>query len=352
MDKALPVDMAKKIWYNHSIHLKWGGVETARTERYYLRLHEIITDGGVRPPMEYLIHLVLLFFIYSFIGWCTEVTLKYIQYHRFINRGFFTGPICPIYGSGAVLITIAVENLSPYESAYGTTFAISFLLCGLVEYFTSYFMEKRFHARWWDYSNKPMNLHGRIWIGNLILFGLGGVAIIHIINPVLYAALNRISLSVKVIIVCSWLAVFSADYVMTHFVLKLVKIGVESSKADSTEEINREIRMILSDRNIFYRRFAKAYPDVIYTTERINKRISEMKAQTERLRQEIADTLEPSTMIKDTIISKQEELISFCYDEDTATADMKKLKMDIETQKARLYARPLKKIVTTREKDK
>ena len=68
--------------------------------------------------MEYLIRLVLLFFAYSFAGWCIEVILKFIQYHRFINRGFFTGPICPIYGSGAVLITITVEILTPYESAY------------------------------------------------------------------------------------------------------------------------------------------------------------------------------------------------------------------------------------------
>ena len=64
-----------------------------------------------------LIDLVLLFFIYSLTGWCIEVCLKYIQYHRFINRGFLTGPICPIYGTGAVLITVAVHLLTPFEEA-------------------------------------------------------------------------------------------------------------------------------------------------------------------------------------------------------------------------------------------
>ena len=191
--------------------------------------------------MEYLIRLVLLFFAYSFAGWCIEVILKFIQYHRFINRGFFTGPICPIYGSGAVLITITVEILTPYESAYGTTFLISFLLCGLIEYFTSWFMEKRFHARWWDYSTKPMNLHGRVWIGNLILFGIGGVAIIHLINPFLYSIISKIPITAKGILSIVLLGIFAVDYVMTHFILKLVRIGVEKSETDNTEEINREI---------------------------------------------------------------------------------------------------------------
>ena len=76
--------------------------------------------------MKVAVNLILLFFAYSLMGWCIEVTLKFIQYHRFINRGFYTGPICPIYGTGAVLITIVVGGLRPAEYAYGTTFVISF----------------------------------------------------------------------------------------------------------------------------------------------------------------------------------------------------------------------------------
>ena len=300
--------------------------------------------------MNYLIQLTLLFFAYSFIGWSIEVILKFIQYHRFINRGFFTGPICPIYGTGAVLITITIEILTPYESAYGTTFLISFLLCGLVEYFTSWFMEKRFHARWWDYSSKPMNLHGRVWIGNLILFGIGGVAIIHLVNPFLYSVISGISATAKEILSIALLGIFAVDYVMTHFILKLVRIGVEKSEADNTEEINREIRLLLSDRSVFHRRFAEAYPEVIYTTNRINARVAEVKAEAERLRQaaekKVTDTLEPSGLIKNTIISKQSELISRCYDEKKADDEMKQLKAEIEAEKERLSSRPLSKIIS------
>ena len=298
--------------------------------------------------MLYLINLVLLFFFYSFLGWCVEVTLKYIQYHRFINRGFFTGPICPIYGTGAALITLAVGGLGPVEKGYGITFLASFLLCGAVEYFTSYFMEKRFHARWWDYSQKPMNLHGRIWIGNLILFGLGGVAIIHIINPPLFRLFERLSLQTREIIDAALLCVFAADYAVTHFVLKLVKSGIERSEADNTEEINREIRVLLSDRNIFYRRFADAYPEVVYRTERINARLAAIKAETEKIRREaeerITARMEPTAMIKNAIIEKQDALIGMLYDETTATEEMKRVKHEIEGERKRLQSRPLARL--------
>ena len=302
-------------------------------------------------PVEHWIDLALLFFFYSFLGWCMEVALKYRQFHRFINRGFFTGPILPIYGSGAALITVSVGALSPVDSSYGTTFLISFVLCGAVEYLTSYVMEKRFHARWWDYSQKPMNLHGRVWIGNLVLFGLGGVAIMHLVNPLVLPLFDRFSLLAREIAVGAMLALFAADYVATHFVLKLVKAGVEGSEADNTEEINREIRLLLSDRNLFYRRFADAYPNVIYRTERINARMEAVRAETERLRREVeqrrdqlASALEPSAMIKNSVIEKQDALLALCYDEATATDEMKALKGQIDASRERLRARPLSRI--------
>ena len=310
--------------------------------------------------MEYLVDLIILFFAYSLLGWCIEVILKYIQFHRFINRGFLTGPICPIYGSGAVLITLVVGNISRLESGYGTTIALSFLICGAVEYLTSFYMEKRFHARWWDYSRKPMNLHGRVWIGNLVLFGLGGVAIIHIINPLIYRVLNVISLTAKGITVCVLAAVITADYILTHFVLKLVKFGVENSEADNTEEIRREIYLLLSDKSVFHKRFADAYPEVIYRTERINSRLAEIKDETERLRREaeqrieehreyMAEKLEPATLIKNGIISRQDALIEMLYDDKTANEEMKALKADIEKEKGRLEERPISRIATVRK---
>ena len=196
---------------------------------------------------ENLMNLMLLFFAYAFLGWCIEVTLKYFQFHRFINRGFLTGPWLPIYGSGAALITIAVNGLAPLESSVGTTFVVSFILCGIVEYMTSFVLEKRFHARWWDYSQKPMNLHGRVWIGNLILFGLGGVLIVKLFNPLLFRLSGHMSFGLREILAIVLSCIFAADYGISHFVLKLVKTGVENSEADDTEAINKEVHLLLHD---------------------------------------------------------------------------------------------------------
>ena len=299
---------------------------------------------------ENLINLILLFFAYAFIGWCIEVTLKYFQFHRFINRGFLTGPWLPIYGSGAALITIAVNGLSPLESSVGTTFVVSFILCGIVEYMTSFVLEKRFHARWWDYSQKPMNLHGRVWIGNLILFGLGGVLIVELFNPLLFRLFGHINIRMREILAIALSCVFVADYVMSHFVLKLVKSGVESSEADDTEAINKEIHLLLHDRSFFHRRFAEAYPEVIYRTERIAARVEAVKAETERLRleaeqrvaevkHEVEVNLEPTVKIKNTIIEKQEALIDLLYQEDTASDEIRTLKREVDEKQAVLQKR-------------
>ena len=299
---------------------------------------------------ESLINLILLFFAYAFLGWCIEVTLKYFQFHRFINRGFLTGPWLPIYGSGAALITIAVKGLSPLESSVGTTFMVSFILCGVVEYMTSFVLEKRFHARWWDYSQKPMNLHGRVWIGNLILFGLGGVLIVEMINPLLLRLSGHLSFRLRETLAIILSSIFTADYVMSHFVLKLVKTGVENSEADDTEAINKEIRLLLNDRSFFHRRFAEAYPEVLYRTERIAARVEAIKAETERLRleaelrvaevkHEVEVNLEHTAMVKNTIIEKQEALIDLLYQEDTASDEMKALKHEVEEKQAVLQKR-------------
>ena len=304
--------------------------------------------------LQQICYLVLLFFVFSVLGWCMELFLKYIQYHHFINRGFLIGPYCPIYGSGIVFITVMVSILSGMESSVGTTFSISFIGCGILEYAVSYYLEKKFHARWWDYSTKPMNLHGRIWIGNLFLFGIGGTLVIEVINPIMYSLFDRIP--ERSLYALSSLIVFvmSADYLTSHFVMKFVKSSVENSEADNTESISKEIKLLMSNKSILYRRIADAYPDVIYRTDRINQRMREIKEEMERIQQETANNLDrikqevtysfelmkvTPSQIQEEIIDKQDQLI-LRLEEDTADKEeIEELQKAIQEKKQYLEDR-------------
>lgn len=124
--------------------------------------------------------LILQFFIFSFIGWLWEVMLHVYIDHAFINRGVMTGPWLPIYGSGGVLILLLLRRLA----ANPKKLMLSIMaLCGIIEYVTAAFLEQVFHAKWWDYSDMLFNIQGRVCLAGLLIFGIGGCAIIYLIAP-------------------------------------------------------------------------------------------------------------------------------------------------------------------------
>lgn len=120
------------------------------------------------------------FLFYSFLGWAYECCFVSIQFGKWSNRGFLYGPLCPIYGSGVIAVLLCV-NADIGFSRYSPLWQI-FLVCAagsaVLEFVTSYVMEKLFHARWWDYSDKPLNIQGRICFPYTCCFGLAGVAIV------------------------------------------------------------------------------------------------------------------------------------------------------------------------------
>jgi uncharacterized membrane protein len=206
--------------------------------------------------------MVILFFIYACIGWCMEVTLKFIQYRRFINRGFLIGPYCPIYGWGAVAVTVLVGGMIGREGTISEIFWAGYVLCGVLEYATSWYMEKRFHARWWDYSNKPMNLHGRIWVGNLLLFGAGSVLIICWLDPLFFSIIDKLnpfwlhSFAIAIVLL------MLADHIASDVLMRIVRKEIDAQEGDNTEEISRRVHDLLKDHNLLLRRIEQAYPEL------------------------------------------------------------------------------------------
>ena len=124
--------------------------------------------------------VVLFFFFFSFIGWAWEVFFYLVNEGAFINRGTMLGPWLPIYGVGGWII---IYGLKPLRKKPALMFLGTIIVCGGVEYFTSWLLEKLFNQKWWDYTGYFMNLNGRICLEGLLVFGLAGVAMTYFIAP-------------------------------------------------------------------------------------------------------------------------------------------------------------------------
>lgn len=201
----------------------------------------------------------LLFMSYAFLGWCMEVICKLIQTRKFINRGFLIGPYCPIYGWGAIAITVLLKR---YTYDILVLFVMSMIVCSIIEYFTSYFMEKKYHARWWDYSNKKFNINGRICLETLIPFGILGVIIMYVTNPLLLHFFETIPQIILHIITATLFIVFIVDNAISSNVI--ASINVEGSKLikDNTEEITERVKDVLRKKSWLHRRLVNAYPNL------------------------------------------------------------------------------------------
>ena len=223
--------------------------------------------------------LLIELFLFSCLGWMMEVTLKYIQYHRFINRGYLIGPYCPIYGCGVVADTVLVGIILKGGGSYADVFLVGLVACGALEYFVSWFMEKMYHARWWDYSTKPMNLNGRIWIGNLILFGLGTVIIVKWINPVLFGIMALWADRTVVFFAVGIVALFISDNIASGILMNLVKEEIDAREEDNTEEISLKVHELLRDKHMLMRRISEAYPELQARPQHLTRQLKEARAE-------------------------------------------------------------------------
>ena len=142
--------------------------------------------------MADIIKYTLLFFFYSAAGWLLESTYCSIGEKKLINRGFLTGPVCPIYGTAAIVLTVLIYN--PFKDNALAVFLLGIIFCDIVEYITSYLMEKLFAARWWDYTNEFLNLNGRICLKHTLYWGVLSIVFVRVIHPSvdrLYGKINE-----------------------------------------------------------------------------------------------------------------------------------------------------------------
>ena len=184
--------------------------------------------------------LVWIFIIYAFIGWCTEVSYAALDTGKFVNRGFLNGPYCPIYGCGVVIVVAA---LTPLQDNLLILFIGSFALTTALEFITGFLLEKVFHNKWWDYSNKPFNVKGYICLEFSVLWGLACTFIMKVIHPMIYKFITIIPHMIGVVLLVILMTAFAVDLCVTvSTILKFNKrLKLMDEMAKKMHELSDEI---------------------------------------------------------------------------------------------------------------
>lgn len=207
----------------------------------------------------------LLFLIYSVIGWIVEVINVSIIEKRFVNRGFLMGPYCPIYGFGGLLSYLLLKK---YLDDPIALFMMAILIFSILEYMTSYLMEKLFKARWWDYSDKKFNINGRICLETMVPFGLLGCFAMYFLNPLIIGLLEKIPVQLGIAISVLLFIGFIIDVCISFKIIINFKNVAFTVKKDSTEEITKRVREILSKKSVLNRRLVNAFSKLKVTKKK------------------------------------------------------------------------------------
>ena len=208
----------------------------------------------------------MMFIIYAIAGWIMECTLGVIQKHRFVNRGFLIGPYCPIYGVGVVIVHLLLNR---FANNIVVLFILATLICGTLEYLTSYFMEKIFHARWWDYTQRKFNINGRVCLETLIPFGVLCTAIISLLNPWILDKLHMIPENILNYISIVLFIIYIADSCISFNIILRFK-NFSKQEKDNTEEITKKVREYISKNSKFGKRLMKSFPHIKINRDKYN----------------------------------------------------------------------------------
>ena len=211
---------------------------------------------------------IWVFFIYAFLGWCAEVIYAALETGKFTNRGFLSGPICPIYGFGAATVLFL---LTPLKNNLLLLFLGSVILTSILEFVTGYILEKVFHQKWWDYSDKPFNLRGYISLEFSLLWGLACIFIIYVLNPLLTLPVIHMPLILGTTLITILSIILLTDLSIT--IMALLKIKTELRLAGIIEE---------SLKNVSEKIGSNLYEGTIKTKEEIEQRQDEIDKIKER----------------------------------------------------------------------
>ena len=185
------------------------------------------------------------FLVFSFLGWCVEVAYQAVSKGLVVNRGFLNGPVCPIYGFGvlAVFFLLQMTGEGPfYEQNALKVFIFGVILATAVELFGGWILDKAFHARWWDYSDRPFNLHGYICLQFSIIWGMSILLVVRAVYPMLSRILGMIPQNIGWILIGIFCVIYIADFAVSVSVM----IGLNKRMAE-IDEMQKRMRVVSND---------------------------------------------------------------------------------------------------------
>ena len=252
-----------------------------------------------------LCELFLLYIAYSVLGWCGEMLYCSIpKGHICEKRGFLNGFLCPIYGHGALLVLYCLHG--GFRNPV-LTFIFGAIVTSILEYFTSWIMEKLFHMRWWDYSHYKFQINGRVCLLNSACFGLASVLLCHVVQPWLWAHITGLGAAITVPLASFIFGIYLMDTILSFrsaFQLssqmgKLRELQTElkdyvaekreenqERKAERRAEVRERARALRDSADIFERRLLHSHPEIRKSREdllaAIRARLNEGEAEVRR----------------------------------------------------------------------
>ena len=250
--------------------------------------------------MESFFNFFMYFFIYSVLGWIVETLYCRTLDGKWTNRGFLFGPYCPIYGFGALIIIAFLQN---FKSSFIAVFFLGMIFTSILEYLTSFLLEKLFDAKWWDYSKMKFNINGRICLLNSLEFAFLGVVLTYIVHPTISNLILKIPIDLVQLISFALITIMAIDVGFTISTLlnlkeKLITLKESAEKLMEKNTLQEklsenylynqlsELRKNLATKGNFQiKRLLEAFPDFEFNG--LKSQINEFKLELKKIRGEI-----------------------------------------------------------------
>ena len=227
--------------------------------------------------MSIIYNYMLYFFIYSFLGWvCESIYCSCLQ-KKVINRGFLNGPVCPVYGVGALII---ITGLWSYRDSMIAVFVMGIILTSLLEYVTATILEKLFHAKWWDYSKHKFNINGKVCLLNSTMFGFMSLFVIEILHPFVIDVLSKMNSLVLFVFLILAMMCMIGDLVVTAKALNSLTVRVDAlaSIVDDMKKIHAKFKLYEDEE--FLRKLKISPEEVVQRLKAVSEKYGDLKVQT------------------------------------------------------------------------